>query len=759
MRINNLTHKKTTIKASLLILILLLYSGISIQYICENHIDHTSKPRLAQVEISNYLYLSSVETGEHYFFAEKECYILVEIEGTDFTTFTLDEVEYTLSNGLNKIKEFFSQGLSGFPANTHRIEIDSTQLDYFKSITVEPLLIHEGAVTTDLINYIDIPFKAGGLISILIQPEFTYNWLYIEVDNEVIKDIYDPDDTSGDFHEINSQLFSYYIEGGAYTRFDVDVIPGIHNLRLQGDGDLEYKIVVNLDWDDDYLSDVEEFQYEHLYDVDPTVQDFWGFFDKSPDISSSYKYEEEVNLPGHFNFFAPESEYEIWLYIDVYSGEYSNFNVDGDYIRMEGEVLSAEPPDIQSFWYGIIDSGWHYITYEYKANIISNISFRAVLYPTVSTEKIKVINTPEFIDSDGDGIKDIVELSNGLDIFDHDTDGDGIPDNFDASPLSSLTLDKDNIHQLIIPVNDQKNVLINMQIKRPAKDYSTGSTQRLWMNTLNVSIYPALRLFEKWRVRTTDWANHLGAYWGKTVETHTLVDPNVYEGLYWGDGHPNPNDDDYMLYVAKSAKDSFEFDINFPNEHDANNDGVLDIRFDFIWLVTYYDPDTKETNVLHYYDFEDDIIVQAMVKREISNVNYILGTPDSCIETQILWSLVQNPTLGTPNDFMVDNDVIGKGTVDYLKLADQCIGHLEAYNDLYPNLPDENKVLFVAGLTDNYDILNKFYIQGKTGLNFEIKNQGDYSSLYTYYSLNDVYEDEEYTMGDPELEGEEKIVY
>ncbi|MHA1358830.1 MAG: hypothetical protein ACTSRC_11980 [Candidatus Helarchaeota archaeon] len=43
--------------------------------------------------------------------------------------------------------------------------------------------------------------------------------------------------------------------------------------------------------------------------------------------------------------------------------------------------------------------------------------------------------------------------------------------------------------------------------------------------------------------------------------------------------------------------------------------------------------------LLHYYDFEEDIIIQTMTKKEISNLTYILGTPDTLIENNILWTL------------------------------------------------------------------------------------------------------------------------
>ncbi|MHA1427765.1 MAG: hypothetical protein ACTSQI_17430 [Candidatus Helarchaeota archaeon] len=147
--------------------------------------------------------------------------------------------------------------------------------------------------------------------------------------------------------------------------------------------------------------------------------------------------------------------------------------------------------------------------------------------------------------------------------------------------------------------------------------------------------------------------------------------------------------------------------------------------------------------LLHYYDFEEDIIIQTMTKKEISNLTYILGTPDTLIENNILWTLItyilgtpdtliennilwtltQNPNLGTANDFNVSEDIIGQGTVGYFELANQTLQDLSNY----PNSSQELVVLYISCIQDNFDIVSKINIIN----NSTVSNP--YANIYNFY--------------------------
>ena len=128
--------------------------------------------------LAYYLYENNVSKSEYSFNAEEECFILVEIKDIDFTWFVLDGYIYNVSYGLNIIPVDFEN-----PLEPHQILINSSNLDYFKSITVEPLFLAEGTLETLLCQDKEVNIQAGGPISILVRPTFAYNWLYIELKN------------------------------------------------------------------------------------------------------------------------------------------------------------------------------------------------------------------------------------------------------------------------------------------------------------------------------------------------------------------------------------------------------------------------------------------------------------------------------------------------------------------------------------------------------------------------------------------------
>lgn len=698
----------------------------------------------------NYLFVNNLTSNKYIFSAKGECYILVDVDNTDFSFFYLDGEKYDVSYGFNALRRRFSNPMaSDDELSNHTLEIDPSELQYFKYVCVEPIYLAQGNVNVTLNETNEIDFKAGGVISILVQHSFPYNWLYLQLDGVILKEIYN----TSDYPEIDSALYAALIEGGSYIRFDIDVDPGDHSLKLKGNGTLNYKIVTNLDFDRDKISDADEVLQEDLYDIDPLVPDIWGLFERSGGVTSFLPDEiASINASseGHFSFNIPQCDCPHptpkYFYIDVFNGEFSEFEIDGDHNLLKNITLSADYPNtsIATQFVKELEPGWHYIKYKYNSSEYHNISFR------INAEKIKVIEHPELRDTDADGVKDLEELSNGLNIYDGDSDGDNIPDNLDISPLSALSLDKDKINQFIFPANNENNTIINLLIRKPTTDYSCHS--RIWRNQLNVSIFPAIRLYGN----STITRQQMEDDWGKVFETYSLINESNESSIHdVGDSLPGPDPDvEFTVIISKPSETSCEFDITFPKGHPAKEDGIIDLRFDFVWLVTYVNEtsETKEPLILHIYDIEEDILLQAMVKREISNVSYILATPDSMIENYLLWTLVQNPTLGTPDDFNMSADIIGQDTVDYLNLANQTLQDRQET----PRNDFDTEVLYVSGFQSNYDILNKINIKN-VDADFETVHSGDFEAFFSFYSITNVYE--EYVVGDHEIQGESKIIY
>lgn len=706
--------------------------------------------------IDNFLYEKEITQSKYVFEAKDECYLIAEIEGIDFTVLDFDGQIFELSYGLNVFPMEFGNNFE-----IHFLNIGFENLEYFKSLSVQPLIISEGFIETELFYDSVLNFHASGMISILTRPEFAYNWLYAELRNEsgdstIIKSMYN----TTDYPEIDSRLYALFIEQGTYVRFDITVDPGEYNLIFRGNGTMEFKIIVNSDWDLDLIDDVDEIQQEGVYEftLDPKVPDTWGFFEKSDENLIYTEIDGDLFSEGYFTFFIPEIYSSNQLVIRVNSGTFKNIVVDDDSIFFEDTVLTSDrysPSDWEL--YGEIESGWHSIAYNSKSNITSEIEF------VINGKPIKVLNLPEMVDTDGDGLKDLEELPNGLRSDNVDTDNDGIRDNVDSSPLSEITLNKERIYQMILSTDKNKNTVIDLQIKKPTTDYSTNGVPRLWRNEFNVSIYPVLRMFgSKYTDMDNDEfdmnKNKLAELWGKQVQLIYESDDSFDENGI-GDPLPNPKDpnSEFFFIFPKPSETSFSYSIQVPKGHASKNDNYLDLRFDFIWLITHYDAEDKSTSLLHYYNFTENINVQSMTMREIGDVEYILGSPDSFIENQILWALTQNPTLGNPEDFNLDvnDDVICKGNINYFDLPDRIIQE-RANNPLGDK---ETEVLYIAGLFNNRDILNEIELKNNPNPNFALKYQGNYEAYFSLYSISNIYEDTKYFFGDPEVMGETKILY
>ena len=100
------------------------------------------------------------------------------------------------------------------------------------------------------------------------------------MDGHIHKKIYN----TADYPEIDSQFYSYFVEKGVYCQFDVSLDPVEHELKLKGNGTINYIIIVNSDWDNDDIADVDEVQKGQFFELDPTIPNVWGFFQKADNV-------------------------------------------------------------------------------------------------------------------------------------------------------------------------------------------------------------------------------------------------------------------------------------------------------------------------------------------------------------------------------------------------------------------------------------------------------------------------------------------
>ena len=283
----------------------------------------------------DFLFINEVYDTNYNFNAKGKCWVLADVDGTDFTSFKLDDEVYHVSYGLNSFPKDF-----GDEFTSHVIEFNQSDIseENFKWVCVEPIFIAQDNITVNLVQNETFSFYAGGPISILLQPNFSYNWLYLEVDEKIINRIYD----TSEYPEIESNFYSYFIEDGSYIQFDLDMDPNYHTVKIKGNGSIEYKILVNLDWDEDLIEDADEVQKELFYDeLDPTIPNIWGCFEQSSE--HSFIPNSVGNKTGYFYFYIPESKGDNnFLSIDLYSGTVFEVIIDEDFSTFIDLVLTAK---------------------------------------------------------------------------------------------------------------------------------------------------------------------------------------------------------------------------------------------------------------------------------------------------------------------------------------------------------------------------------------------------------------------------------
>ena len=696
---------------------------------------------------TKFAYINNLTETDYYFNATGACYLLAEVCGFDFTSLLLDSTRYNISYGTNVLPIDFGENWA-----LHCIHLTDTDINFntIKWMAVEPLTLMEENITVTLNNSYNSTFYAAGLISILLQLNFSYNWLSLEVDNVLINNIYN----TSDYPEIDSGFLSYFQEGGPYLRFDLNMIPMEHSIKMKGNGSIDYKIMVNYDWDADLIDDVEELQKKVILEqLNPIIPNIWGFFEKKPDLY--FTYNTTGLASGYFHLYIPDTHNGIrYLYISADLGEFSNIIVDDDNITLIDTIISSNRQSnlSQCTPYGILSSGFHLVYFEYSANASAQISF------FIDNQEVLVFDQPALMDSDADGVKDEEERNSGRNEYNSDTDQDGLPDSLDSSPLASLLVNRTHIQQIVIPHNANRTTIISVIIQKPNPDY-TSKTDRIWnpfdttIGGLEVMIQPVLRLFGNESITRGDlcstWKGSSSAY-----DSFCLVEN--YNASSVGDAIPDPKtpNTETLFIMPKTSIENYEYTIYYPEGHRAKNDNAIDLRFDFIWLITYYNA-TGSLKLLHYYPFDNNILIQAFKVQEIGDVNYILGSPDSFIENQILWALSQNPQLGAFNEFNVADDVVGYGTVDFLSVFNKT---LTARNN-HPRGIDDTEVFYLAGLESGYDVLNKINLKDLTNPSFEVNHSGDFESYISFYTISNVYTEGLYNLNDDELRAEEKNCY
>lgn len=721
-----------------LIITLILFSGIT--PLIDWKVKERPEPVWFDPNLADFLYVDTIEQTTYNFNAYNESYIISKIQNTDYTTFTFNNSVYNVSYGINYFPIDFGMVSQSYSIIISQDDVNNNVFDW---ISVQPLYIKEDVITVNMTTPEEILFNGSGLVSILFQPNFTYNNLYLEVDDIVINDVYSPPE----YPKIDSIYVITWKYGGTYLQFDLHMEPGQHQIEVKGNGTINYKIISSYDWDNDLISDVEEVQKQNFNsELDPTIPNVWGYFEKGNTLTFVDNYINETSL---FRCFIPE-EYtgNKYLSINVLSGRISDIIVDNDVLTLEDVEINA---DYMSYAvsrpYGLLDSGFHFIEYKYDPDMPTIISF------SLGGKPINILDRSGMKDTDADGLKDVKEINSGTEPNNPDTDYDGLLDSADASPLANLTLGNDEICQLIIPHDSEKNTLVDIVVQKPENDYSTGDETMVWKG-LEVSIHPVLRMFGNSSITMSE----LTTTWDKDNKTYSLT--NTYPT--YGDGILNSNDENGEMTIipAVISEETIEFSLSYFIDHVAKDDDVIDIRFDIVWLVlTHY---ANSSEIIHYYDFDEDILIQSLTMREIQNVSYIMASPDSMIENEILWNLVQNDELGEPIDFGVDDDVVIKESVDYKDLTSRLIEVRDANEiskDENGNI-DETEVTYFSMNYTNYDILNQINILiNFPNPSFEVNHSGDFEVFFSFYIISEVKEEDTFTFRLGDDLGENKICY
>lgn len=641
--------------------------------------------------LSAFLYDDEIDEASIPFNAYGESYIVCNVTDIAYTNFSITatgfDEEYDVSYGTNYIPVNFGEEEKTFTVTFE----DYTKIDWF---VVEPVIIAMDSIDIDLdATPEEISFDSGGLVSFLViwnctsWNNFTYDELYVEYDGIVINEIETGWDPS---LELDPSIIAKARFDGIYLQYDIYTEVGSHTIKLKGNDTVDYIIVVNGDYDGDGYGNTEEIQ------MDPLKAGLWyyplvnGYFLKGTNYKVILDVEKEygtfvLNIPEYFSG-------RNVLRMKIYSGALKNITIDNNDIRFKDistDVKLYDNP--QTLYYGNIEAGNHIITWNYAKECIFLIGF------FINGTEVFIDEVSSVKDSDCDGIPDQEENSGRSSFEIADSDNDGILDGYDLSPMTYLTLNNSKITEITIPTEDDTDTMISLSIKRPVEDFTTNQSM-IW-NDMNVQILPLLRVFGN----STIGKGELIDTYEKNIESYDLTDSN----FNYGDAVPDIQNEnaEYTLIKPLMSNDSIGYNLFYNISNSAKDDLVLNIRFDFVWGIISTELDI--VSIVHFYDIDEPIILQSLTSIEMHPMDYALASPDSMVENEIIYNLVQNPSLGTFSDFGMTGDVVGSGSTDFYEVLDT-INTLRESNpisvDENGNI-DETEVIYLSFDMSQHNVL------------------------------------------------------
>ena len=549
-------------------------------------------------KLSDFFYNDTINETSYNFNANNESYIVCKIHNAPYANFTLDGTIYNVSYGMNYIPINFGLENKSYTVLFDQSDITNDVYDWF---VVQPVVIDSDSIDINLATPTDISFDAGGFVSFYIRwnytsfNNFTYDQLYVEYDGIVINEI--RNDWNNEY-EIYPLLLSSFRFDGTYIQYDIHMNPGEHTILLKGNSTIEYKIVVNGDWDADSLSNSKEIQKEGIYSCydifNPIVT---GKFLKGSAYKMILDYENEYGL---FLLNIPRKFESQTLRIKIFSGSINNIVVDDDDVTFENVNITNTPDEYPTtLFYGKINSGKHLISYEYFEKCLVLIKFY------INGSEVLVLES-DVSDIDSDGLGDYHEQSFRTDRFDSDSDDDGLFDGYDPSPASMITLNNSKITEIVIPTNKSRDTLITLSINKFENDYTTSDGPMIWKD-MNVLIVPMMRVFGNSTIDIDD----LYDTFGKNVESFDLTDttPN------YGDEVPDSTNEnmEYTLIKPELAQKSISYKLLYNESNSAKDDSILTIRFDFQWVII--SEEANVSSIIHFYNIDQPVILPLIVQQ------------------------------------------------------------------------------------------------------------------------------------------------